>query len=182
MMRHLLFVHSAGLQGRRQGSGWFLASLRKALGEQYELRSPTMPDPDNPAYAPWKERLEEELASLDDEAIVVGHSLGGSVVLKVLSETKHTRPIAGIFLVATPFWGGSGEVEEFALRKDFAARLPKIPRVFLYHSRDDDVVPFAHLALYSGALPRATVRELDGYGHLFKKGCPERVGDIRTVT
>ena len=179
-MRQLLFVHSAGPQGRREGSGWFVASLRKALGAQYELRSPIMPDPDKPAYAPWKERLEKELAALEDEALVVGHSLGGSVVLKVLSETKHTRPIAGIFLVATPFWGGSGEVEEFALRKDFAARLPKTPRVFLYHSRDDDVVPFAHLALYSGALPRATVRELDGYGHLFKKSCPELVGDIRT--
>jgi predicted alpha/beta hydrolase family esterase len=140
-----------------------------------------MPDPDKPAYAPWKERLEKELAALEDEAIVVGHSLGGSVVLKVLSETKHTSPIAGIFLVATPFWGGSGEVEEFALRKDFAARLPKTPRVFLYHSRDDDVVPFAHLALYGEALPRATVRELDGYGHLFKKRCRELVADIRTL-
>jgi len=156
-------------------------SLRKALGAQYELRSPIMPDPDKPAYAPWKERLEKELAALEDEAIVVGHSLGGSVVLKVLSETKHTRPIAGIFLVATPFWGGSGEVEEFALRKDFAARLPKTPRVSLHHSRDDDVVPFAHLALYGEALPRATVRELDGYGHLFKKRCRELVADIRTL-
>jgi hypothetical protein len=51
-------------------------------------------------------------------------------------------------------------------------------RVFLCHSRDDDVVPFGHLALYARALPQATVRELDGYKPEFKKKCRELIEDI----
>jgi uncharacterized protein len=174
--RQILFAHSAGPQGDREGSGPLVASLRRTLGSRYDLRYPIMPDPDDPAYAPWQERLENELAALDDDVILVGHSLGGSVLLKSLSERKPRRRIAGMFLVATPFWGA--ELDEFVLREDFAARLPRIPRVVLYHSRDDDEVPFAHLGRYARALPRATVRELDGYGHLFETGCRELVDDI----
>jgi uncharacterized protein len=51
------------------------------------------------------------------------------------------------------------------LREDFAAKLPRGTPVFLYHGRDDEIVPFAHLALYAEKLPQAAVRELDGHGH-----------------
>ena len=103
--------------------------------------------------------------------------------MKSLSEKKHKKRIAAMFLIATPFWGGPAgwQLDEFVLRDGFAATLPKIPRIFLYHSHDDDVVPFTHLALYTSALPQATVRELDGYGHLFKKKCRELVEDIKSL-
>jgi serine hydrolase len=179
LRRQILVAHSAGPQGDREGSGYLVASLRKALGSGYDLRYPIMPEPDSPAYAPWHERLEKELAALDDDVILVGHSLGGSVLLKVLSERKHRKRIAGMFLVAMPFWGSEGwQIDEFVLREGFAAKLPRIPRIVLYHSRDDDVVPFVHLGLYARALAQATVRELDGYGHLFKKGCRELAENI----
>ena len=177
--RQVLFVHSAGPQGDRQGSGYLVASLRKALGAGYDVRYPIMPDPDHPAYAPWRAQLEKELAALDDDALLVGHSLGGSVLLKALSERRHEKRIAGLFLLATPFWGREGWQAEFALREGFAATLPAIPSKVLYHSRDDDEVPVAHLALYARALPQATVRELDGYGHLFMKECRDLIEDIK---
>jgi uncharacterized protein len=176
--RRILFAHSAGPQGGREGSGHLVANLRTALGSGYDVRYPIMPEPDDPAYAPWRDRLEEELAAVDDGVVLVGHSLGGSVLLKLLSERKHTRRIAGMFLVATPFWGGASWELEFRLREGFAARLPRIPRLGLYHSRDDEEVPFAHLALYARAIPEAKVRELDGYGHLFRKTCRELVEDL----
>ena len=65
------------------------------------------------------------------------------------------------------------------LPQDFAAMLPAIPRIFLYHSRDDEVVPFAHLALYAAKLPQATIREFDGRGHQFGNDLAEVVEDIR---
>jgi uncharacterized protein len=177
MKQQVLFVHSAGPQGRGEGSSLLVAALRKGLGSGYDLRYPIMPDPDDPAYEPWKKRVESEMAELDDDAFIIGHSLGGSVLLKCLSESKRKRPVAGLFLVATPFWGPN--MQEFALRDDFSAGLSEVRRIFLYHSRDDDGVPFAHLGSYARALPQATVRELDGYGHVFEKGCRELVEDIR---
>jgi serine hydrolase len=179
--KQILFVHSAGPQGSGQGSSHLLAVLRQTLGSEYELRHPIMPEPDNPTYALWKKQLETDLSALDDDARLIGHSLGGSVLLKRLSEKKHEKHIAALFLVATPFWGSPGwQMNEFVLQDGFAAKLPRMTRVFLYHSRDDDVVPFAHLALYARALPQATVRELDGYKHMFKKRCRELLEYIKT--
>jgi len=64
------------------------------------------------------------------------------------------------------------------LPDDLAARLLGIPRTFLYHSRDDQVVPFAHLALHAARLPRATVRESDGRGHQFGNDLSDVARDI----
>lgn len=179
MTRPVLFLHSAGAQGPHEGSFDLVANLRAGLGPGHDVRFPLMPDPDAPRHEGWRDRIEEELAALPAEGLIVTHSLGGSTLLKTLAERPRDRPIAGVFLLATPFWNPADPaIAEYALPDDFAARLPPIGRLFLYHSRDDAEVPFAHLERYARALPRAVVRELDGYGHLYDKPCPELVRDI----
>lgn len=177
-VKQVLLVHSAGSQGPREGSGHLHAHLQEALGKAYRVLYPKMPSPENPDYPPWKGRLEKLFAGLDDGVIVVGHSLGGSVLLKYLSEGGSHPRIAGLFLAATPFWGAPHwEYEGFVLARGFAGRLPVTP-VFLYHSRDDDVVPFSHLARYARRLPGAELRRPRGSGHLFRDGVPGLAEDI----
>lgn len=179
MKRRVLFVHGGG-QGAHEADKKLAASLADALGTGYEVRSPKMPDEDSPEYEAWKEQISRDLAELDDGAVLVGHSLGASILLKYVSEGNTERPIAGMFLVATPYWGaGDWEVEEYALQSDFASRLPGGLPVFLYHGREDEVVPFEHLALYAEALPRAAVREFDGRGHQFDEDLSEVALDIQ---
>ena len=67
------------------------------------------------------------------------------------------------------------------LPQDFAAMLPAIPRIFMYHSRDDEVVPFAHLALYAAKLPQATIRVLGRRRHQFGNDLAEVAEDIRSA-
>jgi predicted alpha/beta hydrolase family esterase len=177
MKRHILFVHGAG-DGAHEEDERLAASLRNALGDAYDVRYPQIPDEGAPAYAAWRDRIREELAAMDGQVLLVGHSFGASVLLKFLSETHPERPIGGVFLVATPFWGTEDWEAAYALREDFASKLPEGLPVFLYHSRDDDVVPFAHLALYAGRLPQATIRELDGCGHQFDDDLSEVARDI----
>jgi predicted alpha/beta hydrolase family esterase len=100
--------------------------------------------------------------------------------LKYLSEARVEKSIAGLFVIATPFWGADEfwKWDEARLPPDAAARLAGIPRIFLYHSRDDEVVPFAHLALYAALLPQATIREVDGRGHQFGNDLAEVARDI----
>jgi uncharacterized protein len=146
------------------------------------VRHPKMPNEDSPEYEAWKDRISEELAALDGEVILAGHSLGASTVLKYLSEENVEKPVAGIFLVATPYWGAEDwEIDEYAPQKDFAAKLPEEPPMFFYHSRDDDVVPFEHLALYKVRLPRATIREFDGRGHQFNDDLSEVARDFQRL-
>jgi uncharacterized protein len=102
--------------------------------------------------------------------------------LKFLSEEEVERPVAGMFLVAPPYWGAENwEVGEYALQKDFASKLPEGLPVFLYHSRDDEVVPFAHLAMYAEKLPHATAREFDDRGHRFDDDLSEVARDIQRL-
>jgi predicted alpha/beta hydrolase family esterase len=65
------------------------------------------------------------------------------------------------------------------LPEDAAARLAHVPHIYLYHSRDDEIVPFAHLAHYAATLPQATVRELGERGHQFGNDLAEVAEDIR---
>jgi uncharacterized protein len=178
MRRRVLFIHGGG-DGAYEEDKSLAASLQDALGAAYDVRCPKMPDEDRPVYEAWKARIAEELDALEGAVILVGHSLGGSILLKYLSEEEEEKPIAGLFLVATPYWGiEEWEVGEYALREDFASRISKEIAVFLYHSRDDEVVPFAHAALYAQKLPLATVRVFDGRGHQFDDDLSEVAQDI----
>lgn len=182
MKRTLLFIHSAGKQDEREGSDRLIAYLKEQLGSHYELVHPFMPDPENPRYSTWKKQLQEAMATIEGHLLLVGHSLGGSVLLKYLAETAIDKPIDALFLIATPFWGKKHwEIEEFELPPTFPLQLPPIGRLFLYHSREDEWVPFTHLVHYSKLLPRATVRSLEGHEHEFKKGLPELVADIKSI-
>lgn len=183
MKKQVLFIHSGGTQDPHQGSSDLVAYLRYWLGRTHHIMYPMMPDPDNPRYDRWKSMLREEVAQMDDPMILVGHSLGGSVLLKYLTEEPCDKSVAGLFLVASPYWGKKNwNVEEYVLRDTFYTRLSQVSKTFLYHSRDDEVVPYEHLGYYARKIPNATSRRLSSRGHLFSKGLPELVEDIKTPT
>jgi predicted alpha/beta hydrolase family esterase len=175
--RQVLFVHGAGGEAFEEDAA-LVRSLREALGPDFGVAYPEMPDADDPEFGKWRARISHELSTLDGGVILVGHSLGASILLKYLSEERVEKPIAGVFLIATPYWGTADWEAEFKLREDFPAVLPEDVPIFFYHSRDDEVVPFAHLALYASELPRATVRKVDGRGHQFGDDLAEVAEDI----
>ena len=111
--------------------------------------------------------------------------MGGSFLLKYLSDEKIETRVAGLFLIAVPYWGGDGwryeGYEAVALPADFSSKLPKSAPIFFYHSRDDEVAPFAHLALYEDKLPQATIRVLDGRGHQLNNDLSEVAADIKCL-
>jgi uncharacterized protein len=181
MKRQVLFIHGGG-QGAYEADKELAANLRDELGAAYHVRCPEMPDEQSPEYEAWKEKIEQELAALDGEVILVGHSLGALILMRYVSEEEVEKPIAGLFLVATPYVGTGGwEFEEDALREDFAAEIHLRLPVFLYHSHDDEVVPFAHLALYEAKLPQATIQELEGRGHQSDNDLSEVARDIKSL-
>lgn len=181
MKKQVLFLHGAG-SGAFEEDRILAAALQHALGLAYEVHYPKLPE-DGEAYADWKAVIEPAVAALDDQSILVGHSVGASVLLKYLCEEQLDTSIRAVFLLATPYWGADEfwTWDEARLPEDIAAKLAKIPRIFLYHSRDDDVVPYAHLALYAASLPQATIRAFDGRGHQFGNDLAEVAEDIRSA-
>lgn len=177
MTTSVLFIQGAG-EGTYAADQKLADSLRTALGADFDVLYPRMPDEDSPRYEAWKSRILRELTPLEGRVIAAGHSFGASILLKVLSEVALENHIEGIFLAAAPYWGAADwEVEEYALRDGFAAKLPRVP-LYLYHSQDDEIVPFSHLMFYVDKLPNALTRHFNGRGHQFNDDLSEMAGDI----
>lgn len=181
MKNQVLFIQGAG-DGAYEEDEKLAASLRDLLGSEYNVLYPKMPNEESPKDEVWMTRISKELAPLEDKVILVGHSAGGAVLLNYLLKEKVAKPIAGIFLIAMPYWGPEDEEgEEYPLQEGFASHLPKGVPIFLYHSRDDEWVPFAHLEIYAEKIPQATVRKFDGRGHQFNNNLAEVAADIKSL-
>ena len=180
MNKCVLFIHGGG-EGAYEADRLLAVSLQNALGTAYDVQYPQMPNEEDPQYERWKAQIETKLAALKGEVILLGHSLGGFVVVKYLSQARLAHSIAGLFLLAAPYVGEDEgwHSSELALPRDIAAKLGGTWPIFFYHSRDDEFVPFEHLALYAAKLPRATVRAFDGRGHQFKNDLADVAEDIK---
>jgi predicted alpha/beta hydrolase family esterase len=175
----VLFIQGGG-KGAHSADAPLADSLKVALGPKHDLRFPRMPDEADPNVAAWKEKIFSELSRISGMVILVAHSVGGSILLRYLSEEKVGRPIAGLFLLATPSWDGDRwNFDDLKLPPDIAEKLASIPRVFFYHCRDDQVVPFAHLALHGARIPRAVTRAVDSGGHQFGNNLTGVATDIQ---
>ncbi|MCL6438990.1 MAG: hypothetical protein K6T51_10295 [Rubrobacteraceae bacterium] len=73
----MLFIQGGGAGTHDRFDRKLVYSLRGALGPDYEIRYPRIPDEGDPSYAAWKVVLEEEFATLRGGGILIGHSPGG---------------------------------------------------------------------------------------------------------
>jgi predicted alpha/beta hydrolase family esterase len=181
MTVQVLFVQGAGANVH---DGWdrkLVDSLEGGLGPDYRVRYPRMPEEHDPHYATWKPELLRELDSFGDGAILVGHSVGGTILLHVLAEHPPRFKPRALVLIAAPFIGDGGwPSEEIQSRTDFA--LAAGLSVFLYHGTDDKTVPTAHVHLYAQAIPQASVRVLAHRDHQLNNDLGEVARAIRSLT
>jgi uncharacterized protein len=182
MTRQVLFIQGAGA-GAFDEDARLAANLRQQLGPGYQVRYPQMPNEDDPSYAAWKRLILAEIEAMGDGAILVGHSVGASVIINVVCDGELPRRLAGIFLLAAPFWHDHEfwRSPEEELPQDASARIPKEVPLFLYHGRADEVVPFAHVEMYAAALPQAQVRRLDRRNHQLNDDPAEVASDIQRL-
>jgi uncharacterized protein len=180
MVKNIIFFHGGGSDEDYEADAKLVSSLKSKLGSGYSVRYPQLPNDGTPDLGRRKQ-ISHEISESEDNVILVAHSLGASMLLACLSEIIIRKKIAGIFLLATPFWSGSDEwVEAFKLQPDFANRLDKKTPLFLYHCQDDDEIPLDHLTIYKQQLPWATFREIPAGGHQFNNDLTFVADDIKS--
>ena len=103
--RQVLFVQGGGAGAHDEWDDKLVDSLRRQLGDGYEVRYPRMPDEDDPSYAGWSRAIRGEMTALADGAVVAGHSVGGTILINALAERPPERGLRGIVLIAAPFVG-----------------------------------------------------------------------------
>lgn len=178
MAKQILFVQGGGEDVHDAWDDKLVASLTRALGSGYAVRYPRMPAEDDPSYPAWKAALAAEFTSLEDGAILVGHSIGGTILLHALAQQPPKRRFGGLFLIAAPFIGEGGWPSDDIAGRDLPERLPPALPVFLYHGTADEIVPGAHVHLHAKTIPHAVVRMLAGRDHQLDNDLDDVARDI----
>ena len=179
MANRVTFFHGGGSQEDYDADEKLVASLKSELGAGYTVHYPFLPDNGSPDLG-RREQIIHEISVGGENVVLVGHSLGASMLLACISEFEVKNKIKGIFLIATPFWQGEDDwVEAFKLQPDFAEKVNTEIPLFFYHCQDDEEVPFAHMAIYKQALPLARFREIATGGHQFKNDLTIVAKDIK---
>jgi predicted alpha/beta hydrolase family esterase len=178
--RQILFIQGGGAGAHDEWDDKLVESLRRALGGEYEVRYPRMPDEADPSYARWSTAIRREIAALDDGAVAVGHSVGAAILLNSLAEQPPEKGLGAIVLIAAPFVGQGGwNSDEFELTIDLGAKLPPGVRVDVFHGLRDETAPPSHAGLYALAIPRAQVHLLPGRDHQLNNDLTDVAGAIR---
>jgi hypothetical protein len=157
-VRQILFIQGGGAGAHDEWDDKLVDSLRRELADGWQVRYPR--------YVRWSVAIRREMADLDDGAVVVGHSLGATILITALAEQPPERELRAIVLIAAPFVGEDGwPSDEFELTSDLGARLPPGVRVHVFHGLQDETAPPSHADLYALVIPQAQVHRLPGRDH-----------------
>lgn len=159
-------------------------TLQEALGPAFDVLSPRMPNNTNAQYTDWKKIFEKIMDKVDENVVLIGHSLGALFLAKYLSENFPSKKVKSVFLVAAPFDDTSQEsLGSFVIDVSKVGNIQeKVGSIFLYFSKDDPIVSFSEANKYVQKLPQAILRTLDGRGHFRQEQFPELVKDLQNLS
>lgn len=178
--RQVLFVQGGGAGAYDEWDSVLVDALRADLGPGHEVRYPRMPEEGDPSYSAWSATIWREMADLDEGAVVVGHSIGATILVQALTERPPERSLAAIVLIAAPFVGPGGwPGADFEFSDDLGDRLPSGVPVHVFHGAQDQTAPPNHAALYADAIPLAQLHVLAGRDHQINGDLTEVADAIR---
>lgn len=170
------------LEKLKQPDDW-KASLARELGDEFEVLLPKMPNGTNVRYAEWQIWLERCIPFLQDNVILIGHSLGGIFLAKYLSENTFPKRITATLLVAAPVSQTSTveSLKDFTLPPSLAKMAAQAGTIYIVHSKDDPVVPFTEVARYQHLLPAVKTMIFADRGHFNQERFPELVALLQSL-
>ena len=180
---YLAFLNGLKIDLKRYRRTKWSDSLRQDLGSRFDVLLPKMPNPMNAKYDEWKTLFKKIASLLDNNVILIGHSLGAIFLVKYLSENNFPKKILATLLVSPPYddEGMEESLADFILPKNLSKFNKQGSKIFIYQSKDDKVVPHSHLEKYKKALPNAIIREFKKRGHFNQPKFPELIKDIKEL-
>lgn len=135
----VIIIHGFGSNSREH---WFGAAKEAFEESGYEVSVPDMPDSGLPIKEKWVRVIRAH--SPDKHAILIGHSLGGTAILRYLESAS--EPVHTCMLVASPIWSiGNGAIDNFFVPEfDWRKIRGMAGRFFLLYQAADARVPIEH--------------------------------------
>ena len=159
--------------------------LKEELKSDYLTIKPDMPNKDMASYKAWKIWFEKIFPYFNNEdLIVVGHSLWWMFLIKYLWENTFPKKIKQLHLVSSVFDESDMSDEEkyawdFAYDPSIISNIEhQADEIFLYHSTDDEIVPYSHAEKIKAYLPKAKLVTFTDRGHFSQPEFPELLENI----
>lgn len=159
-------------------------SLQRDLGDDYDVLFSPMPNTSNAKYSEWKVVFDKVVKLLDNNVILIGHSLGGIFLAKYLSENNLPIEIKALILIAAPYDDereeslGDFKITSGSPLVKFGRTLDKI---YLLYSENDPIVPMVEMEEYLDLWIHAEPIIFEDKGHFNLDAFPELVGLIKTI-
>lgn len=165
---------------------WRKDRLINETKNEYQAIKPEMPNKNFASYKAWKIWFEKIFPYLNkEELIIVAHSLWGIFISKYLTENKFPKKTKQLHLIA-PVYDENDLPDDDNYIWSFLFDTDKLPniqeqidQIFLYHSTDDEVVPYSHIEKYKAHLPNAKLTTFTEIGHINQETFPELLKNIQ---
>ena len=159
------------------------SSLARGLGDSFEVLVPKMPNGTNAHYVEWCIWIERCMEFIEDDAVLIGHSLGGIFLVKYLSEHVFPKRIKAVILVSAPYNQTLTPefLTDFALPVSLDNFSQQVRELYLLHSKDDPVVSIIEQDKYIRAFPYAHAIQLNKREHFQQEQFPELIELIKSI-
>lgn len=138
--KKVFIIH--GFEGSPNG-GWRPYLMRELDKEKIYTCSLSMASPEAPKLEEWLEEIKRHVdRNKSDEVYLVGHSLGGTAILRYI-EKYSSNNLKGIVCVSAPCHQNSNDkiIEFLASDFDWKKMKNKADKVAVIHGDDDPLVP-----------------------------------------
>jgi hypothetical protein len=128
--------------------------------------SPVLPDPLRPDFKKWMRAVRKGAEKWSPSTVVIGHSIGGVLALRVL-ELAVKKPIRAMITVGSPFTATvsvQAYIDFFDRRIDWEKLKRSAEKFVTIQSKNDPLVPYDHAFRYKEALgSKLVMTEKDGH-------------------
>lgn len=163
--KQVVIVHGTGGDPTENWFPWLAQGLRD---QGARVLVPQFPTPEGQSFDSWRETLNSMDPKVDDDLILVGHSIGCAFILRLL---ETSGPVAGC-VMASGFVGQIGNDEFdplnapfFADPLDWTQIRANMGDTRVFFGDDDPYVPIEAAELLSEGL-RCPLEKVPGGGHL----------------
>ncbi len=141
---------------------WLANELRE---RGFEVIAPKIPLEGEVDVLACIDALIKEVGQLDDETILLGHSLGAVLALRYLEAAEAMATPRAVILVGAPYQTKSEKTRNMFLSEfDYEVVMWKTKEFVVVHDKDDKLVPFDHAQKYQKML-QAELVESTGNDH-----------------
>lgn len=116
-MKNALILHGADNNSQGNWFPWLRQELKKT---GFKVWVSDLPNSDNPKTKEWLEAVKSW--ELDGDSVIIGHSSGGTLILRILENLPQNQKINKAILVAAPL--DKGSIQKFWQYKEDLCKQP----------------------------------------------------------